>query len=291
MINQSSVSIIIPAYNEEKTIGDVVISLRSGFPESQVIVVDDGSTDNTAALAESAGAKVIRNHNNNGYGFAIKAGIMFSKSEYVATFDADGQHKAEDLKHMLEFADDNDMVIGSRKGLFHSNLWRMPGKWLLWVLAQYLIGQKIPDINSGLRIAKREKIIKYLHLCPSGYSLSTTITLAMMSRGYNIEFCPINIKPRKGKSMVSIKTGFDTMLLILRLSTLFNPLKLFIPISIFMFVVAFSLAIPAIMIVGIGVGVEFFTIFFMSALFFGVGLISDQISQLRLEKYETVDHS
>ena len=288
-MTQSSVSIIVPAFNEGKTIGDVVGSLRSNFPGFQIIVVDDGSNDNTAASAESAGGEVIRSGTNSGYGAAIKTGIMSSKSKYIVTFDADGQHKAEDLQRMLEFIDDYEMVIGSRQGFFHTNLWRMPGKFFLWILAQYLIGKKIPDINSGLRIVRRDKVIKYLHLCPSGYSLSTTITLAMISRGYNVKFVPISISPRKGKSRVNLKTGFDTIILILRLSTLFNPLKIFMPISIVMFMAALSLGLPAILIVGLAVGMEVFTMFFSAALFFGIGLISDQISQLRLEKFETIE--
>ena len=124
------------------------------------------------------------------------------------------------------------MVIGNRTSLLHSPLWRMPGKWMLNIMANYLVKERIPDLNSGLRVIRREDALRYLHLCPSGFSFSTTITMVMLSRGYDVKYIPIKVEKRVGKSSISLKTGFETLLLILRLATLIDPLRIFVPMSL-----------------------------------------------------------
>lgn len=282
----SNVSIIIPAFNEEKSVGNVVESLHSDFPDVEIIVIDDGSHDKTAMIAEKAGARVIRKSENQGYGAAIKTGIISSKSDYIITFDADGQHRVEDIHRMWEYAKSNDIVIGARQKLIHSNLWRMPGKWLLGTIAAYLVAKRIPDLNSGLRIIHRKTLLKYMNLCPNGFSFSTTLTLALVSRGYRVKFVPITVNKRKGHSTVNLKTGFDTIILILRLSTLFNPLRIFLPISFIMFIASMVKGIP-ILLAGKGVSTGSLLAFVTGMLFFAIGLLSDQISQMRLEKFDS----
>jgi hypothetical protein len=161
----------------------------------------------------------------------------------------------------------------------------MPGKWLLWSMANYLTRRKIPDLNSGLRLIRREVALRYLHLCPSGFSFSTTITMALLSRGYSVAYVPIQVKKRVGKSTVSVATGLDTIILILRIAALFNPLRVFIPISLLIGLVGLAWGIPF-ALVGRGVSVGSMLAIVTATLIFGLGLLCDQISQLRLERFE-----
>jgi hypothetical protein len=161
----------------------------------------------------------------------------------------------------------------------------MPGKWLLGVLANYLVRQRIPDLNSGLRILHRETVLRYLHLCPSGFSFSTTITLVMLHRGYNVEYVPITVQKRIGKSLISLNTGFQTLLLILRLAALIDPLRVFIPTSFVIGLIGMLWEIPY-ALTGRGVSVGSMMAIVTAVLLFALGLICDQISQLRLGLFE-----
>jgi glycosyltransferase involved in cell wall biosynthesis len=284
------VSIVIPAHNEEGAIGDVLTRLFAELPRGvvEIIVVDDGSTDATAKLAERAGARVLRHAHNRGYGASLKTGIRAASGDYVLTMDADGQHRLEDVRTLCEAAAAEhaaDCFIGHRTALVHSPLWRMPGKWMLTRMARILTQRKIPDLNSGLRIVRREVLLKYIHLCPAGYSFSTTITMAMLSRGYAVEFLPIRVEPRVGKSLVNVRAGFQTIMLVLRLATLFNPLRVFLPLSLFCIVAGIGWGVPY-ALNGHGVTVAAMLLLLCGMLLFGLGLICDQVAQLRLERYE-----
>jgi glycosyltransferase involved in cell wall biosynthesis len=284
------VSIVIPAHNEEGAIGDVLARLRAELPRGvvEIIVVDDGSTDSTGEIAARAGARVLRHPHNRGYGAALKTGIRAATGDYVLTMDADGQHRLEDVRSLCEAAAGEhaaDCFIGHRTALVHSPLWRMPGKWMLTRMARILTQRKIPDLNSGLRIVRREVLLKYIHLCPAGYSFSTTITMAMLSRGYAVEFLPIRVEPRVGKSLVNVRAGFQTIMLVLRLATLFNPLRVFLPLSLFCIVAGVSWGVPY-ALNGHGITVAAMLLLLSGMLLFGLGLICDQVAQLRLERYE-----
>jgi glycosyltransferase involved in cell wall biosynthesis len=284
------VTIVIPAYNEEAGIGDVLRGLRAGMPPGvvEIVVVDDGSADQTAEIAEACGARVLRHSSNRGYGASLKTAIRAVDTEYVLTMDADGQHRLEDVARLCEaIAGDHppDCVIGHRTQLLHSRLWRMPGKWFLTKLARILTQKEIRDLNSGLRIVRRDVLMKYMHLCPSGFSFSTTITVALASRGYNVQFVPIRIEPRVGKSMVSVGTGFQTILLVLRLASLFNPLRVFLPLAMLFVLFGIGWTIPY-LIDGQGLTVAAMLSILTGVLLFGLGLICDQVAQLRLERYE-----
>lgn len=280
-------TVVIPAFNEEQAIGKVVERVKAMCSDyvQEVIVVDDGSSDKTALIAEEAGARVVRHCRNLGYGAALKTGIRCAQTEYVLTMDGDGQHQIEDVVRLWEAADVGDMVVGQRTSLLHSPLWRMPGKWMIGLMANYLTQRRIPDLNSGLRLIRREVALKYLHLCPSGFSFSTTITMALLSRGYNVAYLPIQVEKRTGKSTVSVTTGLETIILILRIASLFNPLRLFIPVSLIIGMAGIAWGIPYIF-TGHGISIGSMLALVTAALLFGLGLLCDQLSQLRLERFE-----
>jgi glycosyltransferase involved in cell wall biosynthesis len=284
------VTIVIPAHNEEQAIGEVLTRLRTQQHPAiaEVIVVDDGSTDRTAEIAEECGARVIRHPRNRGYGAALKTGVKGTDSDYVLTMDADGQHRLADVMKLCDAVSGErapDCVIGHRTRLLHSPLWRMPGKWMLKALARVLTQRKIPDLNSGLRVVRREVLLRYLHLCPSGFSFTTTITVALLSRGYSVEFVPIEVERRQGKSLVSVGTGFQTILLVLRLASLFNPLRVFLPLALGLITFGTAWAVPY-LVRGDGLTVAAMLSILTGVLLFGLGLICDQVAQLRLERYE-----
>jgi glycosyltransferase involved in cell wall biosynthesis len=284
------ITVVIPAHNEEGAIGAVLSALRGVTHAAlrEVIVVDDGSSDRTGEIAEASGVRVIRQPSNRGYGAALKAGIRAARSEYVLTMDADGQHRIEDVLKLCDAVSGEgsaDCVIGHRTKLVHSPLWRMPGKWFLTHLARVLTRKEIRDLNSGLRVMRRDVIMRYMHLCPAGFSFSTTSTFALASRGYRVEFVPIRVERRVGKSSVSVATGFQTILLILRLASLFNPLRVFLPLALLFIMGGAIWTLPYLM-QGEGVTVAAMLSMLTGVTLFGMGLICDQVAQLRLERFE-----
>jgi glycosyltransferase involved in cell wall biosynthesis len=284
---QAGLTVIIPAFNEASGLAGVLQSLKalSNVMVREIIVIDDGSSDETAVIAEAAGVRLIRHHRNLGYGASLKTGIRAARTKYMLTMDADGQHRADDVVRLWERVDDHDMVIGQRTNLIHSPLWRMPGKWLLGLMAQYLTRARIPDLNSGFRILRKDVASKYLHLCPRGFSFSTTMTMALLSRGYDVTFVPIELQKRVGKSTVSISTGFETLVLLIRISALFDPLRIFIPASLGIGVAGIVWGLPY-AFSGRGISVGAMLAIVTAVVLFALGLLSDQISQSRLERYE-----
>ncbi|MDD8030055.1 MAG: glycosyltransferase family 2 protein [Acidobacteriota bacterium] len=280
-----SLSFIIPAYNEAESIVAVVRDIQAHFAaeEIEIIAVDDGSTDQTAAEAENAGSAVVRHPRNLGYGASLKSGISRARGDWVLFMDADGQHRAAEARKLWEAAGPNDMVVGKRLRLIHSPLWRMPGKWLLSWMAGYLVRRRIPDLNSGLRLIKRPLAARYMSLCPKGFSFSTTITLILIQQGCEVAYVPIEVGKRRGKSRVSPATGFETLLLVLRLATLINPLRLFLPLSAGLGLIGVLWGIPY-FLAGHGISIGSLLAIVTALLLFAIGLISDQISQMRLEK-------
>jgi glycosyltransferase involved in cell wall biosynthesis len=286
-------SVIMPAYNESGTIGyllDASLDLAR-VHNWEIIVVDDASTDDTAdkirQRADGRCLKLITHKRNRGYGGALKTGIRAASSSRVATMDSDGQHDPNDLVRLLPLLDEYDLVVGIRTSLIHSPPFRMPGKWILKWLADYLSGQKIPDLNSGLRLFRTELLRKYLHLCPDGFSFSTTTTLVFLNRGYAVAYEPITIHPRSksGKSTVQVSTGFATLILILRIMSLFQPLRVYIPASVFLGIAGAVWGLPYI-ILQRGISIGALLLIITSILLFFFGLLTDQVAQSRLEKYE-----
>ena len=197
-------SIIIPCFNEEQSIQEVLSNLKAFLAEQfkashEIIVVDDCSTDNTKEILKKIeGIRVIRHPINRGYGASIKTGIHHARGVFVATYDGDGQHNPADLLRLCQkiHSEDWALVVGARTKLLHSSLWRMPGKWVLGWLANFLSRTKIPDLNSGLRVFRKEIISRYLHLCADRFSFSTTSTLILLNRGYSLAYLPIEVNHR-----------------------------------------------------------------------------------------------
>ncbi|MFQ5857814.1 MAG: glycosyltransferase family 2 protein [Anaerolineae bacterium] len=288
-----NVSIVIPAYNEEQSIGPLLKELHDCLSRDvpdldyEVVVVDDGSQDKTGeVVSEIPGVRLIRHRINMGYGAALKSGIRGSSGEIIVTIDADGQHNPKDIGRLLQTIGGHDIVIGARTQ--HQNpLWRRPGKWLLGWLANYLAGEKIPDLNCGLRAVNREVVTKYLHLCPNRFSFSTTLTVALSCGGYRVGYVPIDVNRRspRTRSTVNIRTGLETLLLMVRLIALFGPLKLFLPLS-FVFILFGVVWGGHYVILGKGLSIAGLFFFLAGILLFFFGVLTDQIAALRKEKYE-----
>ncbi len=279
---EKKLSVIVPAFNEASSIAETVTKVKALPLTGEVIVVDDGSTDKTAELALQNGARVIRHETNRGYGASLKTGIRNAKYGLVGFVDADGQQNPLDLLELGKYIDEYDMVVGARDNQSHFPLWRRPGKKLIGSLANYLAGRKIPDFNSGLRLIKKDLILPYLKMLPDGFSFSTTSTIFFIKEGYKTKYVPISVKKRKGKSTLKARHGFDTIILVLRLITMFEPLKIFLPASIIIFAVGLVWALrELIMFHSFGATSIFLGI--TALLIFFVGLISDQIANLRKE--------
>lgn len=281
-------TIVIPAFNEAAALGAVLRDIQAVSLElgATVTVIDDGSSDATAEVARAAGATVVRHARNLGYGAALKTGIRDAATEYVITMDADGQHDGAALRRVWARRAEADMVVGARQGLLHSRAWRMPSKWFLRAIAAYLTRQPIVDLNSGLRVYRRSVLMKYLHLCPSGFSFTTTMTLAMLGRGWRVFYEPIDIRPRQGvHSTVTVRTGLETIILVLRLIALFNPLRVFVPAAVTCALAGLLWGLP-IALLGRGISVGSMLAVVTGVVLFALGLLCDQISQLRLERFE-----
>lgn len=245
--NKSGVSIIIPAYNEEHGIGPVIeqllIIMRNSGLENEIIVVDDGSTDNTSAeVAKIPDVRVIRHQVNKGYGAALKTGIKYARFENICITDADGTYPNDRIPGLIGqlVANNKDMVVGARTGKNVAiPLIRKPAKWVINCLANFVVGEPIPDLNSGLRVFRKDVAYRFFNILSDGYSFTTTITLSMLSNGYAVEYVPIDYHARVGKSKIKpIRDTLKFTQLVLRIALYFAPLKLFLPLSAFIFLTA-----------------------------------------------------
>lgn len=237
----NGLSIVIPAYNEEEGIAGVVEWIRQALADSglayEILVVDDGSADRTAEMAEQAGARVLRHPGNRGYGEALKTGIQHAAHEWIAIIDADGSYPADQIPELARQLRRADMVVGARTRPGAAIPWiRRPAKRFITWLASYLTETKIPDLNSGLRIFRRSLAMEFLHILPSGFSFTTTITMAALNNGYIVEYVPVDYLKRTGSSKIRpIRDTLNFVILILRMTLLFRPLKIFLPLCLFFF--------------------------------------------------------
>ncbi len=283
MAEPVSTTVVIPAYNEGTIIGDVVAGLAAAGSWHEIIVIDDGSTDDTAERAGAAGAIVLRHPYNKGNGAAVKTGIRHAKGDFVLIVDGDGQHRPADAARLVEPLGTYDLVVGARSGLTQATWVRRAGNALLNKLASYLTGHRIPDLTSGLRAARLTPLREFLYLLPNGFSTPTTTTLGFMKAGYNVGFEPIEAMPRVGTSKIKLaRDGATFLLILLRVITIFSPLRIFAPISL--------------ITLGVGSGYAFWTIatemhvtnssvllIVFGVIVFLIGLVSEQISALRFE--------
>lgn len=281
------VSIIIPAYNEEESIGETLDQVKEVMDQSgvthEIIVVDDGSMDGTAQIASERGVKLLQHPSNLGYGASVKTGIRRARYAAIATTDADGTYPTWKIPELLEFIDEYDMVVGARVGERVSiPLIRRPAKWVLTQLANYLVGKKIPDLNSGLRVFKKEIALAFFRVLPSGFSFTATITLAMLANEYLVKFVPIDYYPRAGRSKIRpVQDTLNFLSLIVRTVMYYNPLKVFMPLSL-IFLLA-GLIRGAYGIVSVRNISDSDLLLFVTGMLIGMlGLLADLIDKTRL---------
>lgn len=278
------VSIILPAYNEERSIGLTISSIKDRYPDFEVLVVDDGSTDNTLRSAMAAGANVWPHPYNMGNGAAIKTGLRCASGKWVVMMDADGQHDPADIERLLEFKDQFDMVVGARDSKGQAGIHRLIANQLYNRLASYVSKFAIDDLTSGFRLVKKDTAAQYIYLLPNTFSYPTTLTMAYLRSGRSIKYIPIAAKKRAGKSKIKLlQDGTRFFLIIAKIATLYSPLRIFLPVS------ALSLTI--------GLGYYLYTfitahrfsnmsalLLTTSVIIFMMGLVSEQITQMRYDR-------
>ena len=278
-------SVIIPAHNEEKTINQVIDSLKNELSkldlDFEIIVVNDASTDKSKEIIEKiSGIRIFHHPINKGYGASLKTGIREAKFNNLLFFDADGQHKIEHISEMIKHVDDFDLISGARMG-YKGPLVRQPGKKILHWVAQYLSKQEIPDLNCGLRIVKKDKISKFLHLLCNEFSFSTTTLLMFASEELPIKYVPITINKRDGKSKVRPKHAMDMLIFILRTILLTNPLRIFLPVSIVLFVATIISGAYDIFARSLNLTDQTIILFVAFLFIFFFGLLADQTASIK----------
>lgn len=283
MADPSTVSIVIPAYNEADVIGDVVGALTGAASWREIIVVDDGSSDLTSERAAASGAVVARHPYNKGNGAAVKTGIRRATGEFVLIIDGDGQHRPEDARRLVSRLGEYDLVIGARAPSTQASAARRFGNTALNALASYLTGRAIPDLTSGFRGARRTCLREFIHLLPNGFSTPTTTTLAFLKAGYNVVFEPVDARARIGQSKIRLaRDGAKFLIIILKIVTLFSPLRIFLPLSLASFALGAAYAAWTIATQS-HVTNSSVLLIMLAVIVFLVGLVSEQISALRFE--------
>ena len=283
MADPSSVSIIVPAFNEEPAIAPLVEALRAGGAWHEIIVVDDGSSDATAERARGAGATVVRHPYNKGNGAAVKTGIRSASGEYVLIVDGDGQHQAADAARLVSHLGEYDLVIGARSTDTQATHLRLLGNAALNWLASYLTQRTVPDLTSGFRGARRSLLREFIHLLPNGFSTPTTTTLAFIKAGYNVRFEPIEAAARVGQSKIRLaRDGVKFLLIVMKIVTLFSPFRVFLPISLASFLLGAGYAAWTIATQS-HITNSSVLLIMLAVIVFLVGLVSEQIAAMRFE--------
>jgi len=281
----SSLSIIIPAKNEAAGLKSLLPKIQSKWPDAEILVVDDGSEDGTADIARGFGATVVVHPYSMGNGAAVKSGARAAKGDTFVFLDADAQHNPDDISRLLEKLQDGfDMAVGAREHDTHASLVRRVGNAFYNRLASWMTEQKIMDLTSGFRAVDAAKFRRFLFMLPNGFSYPSTITMAFFRSSYAVAYVPIRANKRIGVSHLKPwKDGYKFLLIIFKISTLFSPLKVFVPVSMSFFLV--------------GVGYYFYTylsggrftnmgvlLMIVSVFVFLIGLISEQITALLYQK-------
>ena len=276
-----ALSIISPAKNESESIAAVVSSARAEFHDAEIIVVDDGSDDETGALAADAGAIVLRHPESLGNGAAVKSGARAAKGEVLAFMDADGQHDPRDLDKLLSQLDEGYMMaVGARDSGSHASVGRLFANGIYNEIASKLSGRRILDLTSGLRVARANLFKQFLYLLPNGFSYPTTITMAFLRSGYPVCYVPIKAADRKGKSHIRpIRDGIRFMVIIFKIATLYSPLKIFLPTSALFLITGVSYYAYTFSTTGRFTNMSMLLLS-ASVIIFLIGLISEQITAL-----------
>lgn len=283
----NSISIIIPAKNEAIGLSTILMDISKRFPDVEVIVVSDGSVDDTVRLCEDCGVTVIRHPYGMGNGAAIKAGVRAAQGETLVCMDADGQHKPEDISRLLDkLAEGYDMVVGARSFSSQATMGRGIANTFYNWLSSWMVNQPVLDLTSGFRVAKAELFKDFLYLLPNGFSYPTTITMAFFRAGYSVAYIPIVAPSRQGKSHIRpVKDGIRFLLIIFKIGTLYSPLKLFAPISAFFFLVGLGYYIHTFLTIHRFTNMSAL-LFITSVLVFLIGLVSEQITTLLYREHK-----
>jgi glycosyltransferase involved in cell wall biosynthesis len=281
------VSVVVPAYNEGASIGTLVSDLRHTGSWREIIVVDDGSTDDTSRRAADAGARVVRHPYNKGNGAAVKTGVRNAGGDFVLILDADGQHRPSDAPRLVAKLDEYELVVGARSPATQASAARRLGNDALNAIASYLTGRRIPDLTSGFRAARREHFLEFLHLLPNGFSTPTTTTLAFLKAGYSVWFEPVEAGVRAGRSKIRLGSdGVQFFVILLKVVTIFSPMRVFLPLSLASFALGGAYAVWTV-VTQSHVTNSSVLLILLSVIIFLVGLVSEQISSLRFERRDT----
>ena len=283
MAEPASTSVVIPAFNEAAGIAAVVAGVRQVGPWREILVIDDGSTDATADLARAAGARVLSQPYNKGLGAAIKRGVRAAAGTQVLIMDGDGQHRPEDARRLVARLGDYDLVVGARPAETQASPGRRLGNSLLNDLASRLTAHPVADLTSGFRAARTALLREFLHMLPNGFSSAATITLAAIKAGYSVAFEPTAARRRRGSSKIRFaRDGFKFWLILLRVVTIYSPLRIFVPISLLLLAGGLGYALWTI-VTDTDVTDTAVMLIMVSVLVFLIGLVSDQIATLRID--------
>ena len=288
MANFCEISIVIPVLNEAASLTTLIGKIQSlKLTRSEIIVVDDGSTDGSAEIAMSAGASVVRHPYNIGNGAAVKSGIRAARGRLIVLMDGDGQHQPEDIPKLLQETSTYHMVIGARAKGSKLRFHRYAANLLYNLLASYVTRFKIRDLTSGFRVLSRREALRFIDLLPNTFSYPTTLTLAFLRSGFTVKYVPIQTLYRAGQSKISLVTdGIRFLLIITKIATLFSPFRVFLPVSIFFFLAGMSNYLYTYLTQGRFTNMSVF-MFTTAVIVFMLGLVSEQIALLRMERLHT----
>jgi glycosyltransferase involved in cell wall biosynthesis len=281
--NAKAYSVIIPAYNEAGAIIQTISEIRRHGQDFEIIVVDDGSEDNTLELAQSTGVKVLRHSQNRGYGASLKKGIQEAIYNTIVITDADGTYPNQRIPELVDtfHNDQHDMVVGARTSdHVKIPLIRRPAKWVLTRMANYLVNKEIPDLNSGFRVMRKDLIEKYINMLCDGFSFTSTITLCMLTNNYNVKYVPIDYYERSGRSKIRpIVDTLNFVQLIIRTAMYFEPLRIFVPLSFFIFLLSVAVLTGSHFYLGKAMDVTFGVLFMGAIIILSIGMLADLIDK------------
>jgi len=280
------VTVLLPAFNEEESIGETIRAIRKLYPDFEILVIDDGSTDNTVQEAVSAGANVWPHSYNVGNGAAVKTGLRCAAGNWIVMMDADGQHRPEDIALLLEHKEKYEMVVGARSIGGNSSLHRFCANWIYNKLASYVTKFDIKDLTSGFRLVRKDTVSKYIYLLPNTFSYPTTLTMAYLRSGHSVKYVPIRTEMRKGKSKIKlVEDGSRFLLIIAKIATLYSPMRVFLPVSAFFFLTGLFYYMYTYITANRFTNMSAL-LFSTSIMIFMLGLVSEQISQMRYDRTE-----
>jgi glycosyltransferase involved in cell wall biosynthesis len=281
-----NVSIVMPAHNESASIAGLIKEIKNHVPDAEIIVVNDASTDDTEAVAKNCGVRVVTHPYNIGNGAAVKTGLRAASGDVIVLMDADGQHNPADIPNLLKEISSYDMVVGARDPSTHATVFRRIANSFYNILASYVTKFKIRDLTSGFRVMKKATVLSYLCLLPNTFSYPTTLTLAYIRSGRSVCYVPIRARKRKGQSKIRIvHDGFLFLVIIIKIATLFSPLLVFLPVSVFFFLLGLINYTYTYLIQHRFTNMSALCII-SSVVIFMMGLISEQITQLRYDRIE-----